>query len=136
LKAQSDRWQTGQFSLVRSELPKLLAHGVLERKLVFFATALDLSVPPLVTLTLATLTSFILSLCVAWPLSSNVSMLIGALPMIMLAASVGLAWMAAGKDIVKLSDVAALPLFILTKARQIPQSISGRMDFWKRTDRF
>jgi cellulose synthase/poly-beta-1,6-N-acetylglucosamine synthase-like glycosyltransferase len=117
-RAQRTRWEHGHLTLLAREVPRLMVQAIARREPRLAALALDLSVPPLALLLLATL-----AIAPAEPL-----------PAALLASAVLAAWVRHGRDI-PLAALAAAPLYALAKIPLYSRFLCKRQVEWVRTRR-
>jgi cellulose synthase/poly-beta-1,6-N-acetylglucosamine synthase-like glycosyltransferase len=118
LRAQRTRWEHGHLAVLLSEVPILLLEALARRDARLAALALDLAVPPLALLALATL-----ALCAVQPL-----------PAALLGAAVLLAWARHARDI-PLASLARAPLYALEKLPLYWRFVLKRQVEWVRSRR-
>jgi len=133
---QRRRWEHGQLAILLGTAPRLLARGVLERDPGLVALALDAAVPPLALFVLlqgaATTGAVLLAVAGGGTLPVAIALSGSAL----VALGLGAAWLAHGRGVLPLADLAKIPRYVLWKlplygsfARQGPHRE------WERTER-
>ncbi len=136
MRGQRRRWEYGHISTLIERAPKLITHGIAQRRLKLLAMGLDLLVPPLALL--AILLSALVGLSCWWALSGGslapLSLVTTALMLVGL--GVLLAWLKFGRQVLPARYLFALPFYILWK---VPLYLSflvrGRQSGWERTER-
>jgi cellulose synthase/poly-beta-1,6-N-acetylglucosamine synthase-like glycosyltransferase len=135
-RKQRSRWEHGQLTTVRGQVPRMLREGLKRGRLDLLSIAADLSVPPLALL--------VALLCVAWTFT-GLALLVGAsvLPfgivtscLLSVGSLVLISWLRFGRAMLPAKYVLAIPLYVLWK---IPVYASyvlrGGEKKWERTER-
>lgn len=135
-KGQRTRWEHGHLSLIREQVPGLLAHAIVRRDLAALGLALDLAVPPLAFLVGTLGGVFIVLVGSGLFLLAPVTTAITGLSL----GAVGIAVLAArsthASDLVSLRDLAAVPRYIAWKLPLYTRFFQGREEkSWVRTAR-
>ena len=133
--AQRTRWEHGHLSVIASGAPRLLAGAVTRRRLDLAAMALDLCVPPLASLALAT--SAICALAaLLYLLTGKIAPLLVALAAaVAMGLAIGLAWRSFGRGILSLADLLAAPGYALAKLPIYARVLTRRQQEWIRARR-
>jgi cellulose synthase/poly-beta-1,6-N-acetylglucosamine synthase-like glycosyltransferase len=135
-RKQRSRWEHGQLTTVRGQVPRLLREALQRRRLDLLSIALDLSVPPL-----ALLVSLLVLACTVTGLAqlvgaSLVAFAIAASCLVAVGTLVILSWLRFGRAMLPAKYVLAIPLYVLWK---IPVYASyvfrGGEKKWERTER-
>jgi cellulose synthase/poly-beta-1,6-N-acetylglucosamine synthase-like glycosyltransferase len=134
---QRRRWEHGQLLTLIRQSPRLIGYGLLRLRPSLLALGLDLMVPPLALLVLAS--AMVLLLLTAVTLLAGTT---PAAPALMFAAltaiglGVGLSWLRFGRSTLPFKYVAVIPLYVVWK---IPLYLSfflrKRQKTWERTER-
>jgi cellulose synthase/poly-beta-1,6-N-acetylglucosamine synthase-like glycosyltransferase len=135
-RKQRSRWEHGQLTTVRGQVPRMLREALQRRRLDLLSIALDLSVPPL-----ALLVSLLVLACTVTGLAqlvgaSLVAFAIAASCLVAVGTLVILSWLRFGRAMLPAKYVLAIPLYVLWK---IPVYASyvfrGGEKKWERTER-
>lgn len=133
---QRHRWEKGQLDNVVELVPGAMATALRTGSVALAALAIDLTVPPLSLLVLAT--AFCLALGAgAWLLgASSAVLVIPALTAMLLVLGVAGAWLAVGRDVFPFRHLLRLPLHVVEKLGIYRSIALGRTtSSWIRTDR-
>jgi cellulose synthase/poly-beta-1,6-N-acetylglucosamine synthase-like glycosyltransferase len=135
-KGQSKRWEHGHLAMILSEAPKLLVKGITRLSLSTTAMALDLSIPPLALL-VAFIVGFTGLLGVTYWMFGIAMMAfqISLLSIVVLTLAILLAWWGWGKQILSLSSMLFIPVYILLKIPNYFSFIFKRQSTWNKTKR-
>jgi cellulose synthase/poly-beta-1,6-N-acetylglucosamine synthase-like glycosyltransferase len=135
-RAQRQRWEQGHISLILSSTPKLLLRAIKQRDLKLCAAALDLAVPPL---------SLLVSILAAAAIGTALAPIMGlsekpffitAACLLLAVASIILAWVKHGRDILPLDAVVLIIPYLANKFSFYTALAAGhRVSRWVRTDR-
>jgi cellulose synthase/poly-beta-1,6-N-acetylglucosamine synthase-like glycosyltransferase len=135
-RTQRQRWEHGHISLILSAAPNLIYAAIKRRDIKLFATALDLSVPPL---------SLLISVLTAAAVGTAIAAITGpsAMPFFLIAtclalvaAAVLLAWIKYGRDVLPLRDLVLIVPYLAKKLSLYSDLATGRRVLsWIRTDR-
>lgn len=132
---QRTRWEHGHLGMIVREAPRLVWEAMRRRDVRLLAMALDLAVPPL---------AFLGMLVGAMTVVTGVATLAGspAAPfhvalsaLALLVAAVLVAWVGWGRRILSLRELAALPVYVLTKVPLYLLFWARRQTEWVRTRR-
>ena len=135
-RAQRQRWEQGHISLILSAAPNLIYAAIKGRDIKLFATALDLSVPPL-SLLISVLTAAVVGTAIAaiTGLSAKPFFLIAAC-LVLVAAAVLLAWIKHGRDVLRPRDLVLIVHYLAKKLSLYAAMVTGRRVLqWIRADR-
>lgn len=132
---QRARWETGHLNTIVKYLPRLLFEAVARADYILLAAVLDAAVPPLSFLALLIGAFTLLALPVA--ILGGATALLGLATIIVLlfAAAILLAWWRAGRDVISLYELAAVPGYILSKVGLYGRVLIGRKVGWIRSKR-
>lgn len=135
-RKQRSRWEHGQLTTVRGQVPRMLREAIQRRRLDLLSIALDLSVPPL---------ALLVSLLVLGCTVTGLALLVGAsvVPFAIVAGclfAVGtlviLSWLRFGRAMLPAKYVLAIPLYVLWKIPVYASYIfRGGEKKWERTER-
>jgi cellulose synthase/poly-beta-1,6-N-acetylglucosamine synthase-like glycosyltransferase len=135
-RAQRQRWEQGHISLILSGAPRLLLRAVKQRDLRLCAVALDLAVPPL-----SLLISITALACVGMASATIMGLsekpfFLSAACLFLSAASIVLAWIKHGRDILPPSAVVLIAPYLASKFKFYTALAAGRrVARWVRADR-
>jgi hypothetical protein len=131
---QRRRWEHGHLSVMLSGVPRLLG-AALRGRLSALALALEVGVPPLSALLLAT--SVVLALLVAWGVAGG-----SWLPAVVLGGASALcvlgltaAWLRFGRATLPAATLVRTPLYVLRKVPLYLGFLTRPQSDWVRTDR-
>jgi cellulose synthase/poly-beta-1,6-N-acetylglucosamine synthase-like glycosyltransferase len=134
--AQRTRWEHGHLALILSEFPRLLLLAARRWDGGLLALALDLCVPPLALVTLATFALWILALLDAVVLGSRSPwLLMSVAPPCFLLAALVLAWRRFGRNTVSVRELAGFAAYTFGKAPLYAKFIVSRQTSWVRAKR-
>ena len=132
---QRTRWEHGHIETILREVPPLLRAALARRDARLLGLALDLAVPPLALLAGLLALDGLLSLA-GWLLGGTVAALgLAAALLCTFFCSVLLAWAGRGRDLVRLTELLAVPWYIVAKLPIYLRFIVRRQKDWVRTDR-
>jgi hypothetical protein len=133
---QRRRWEHGQLAILLGTAPRLLLAGLRRRNAGLVALGLDALVPPLALFVVLQGGALGLSLVVALAGGSLVPLAVSAIGTSALALGVGAAWITRGRDVLRLSDLAAIPGYVLWKLPLYGSFVKkGAHREWERTER-
>jgi cellulose synthase/poly-beta-1,6-N-acetylglucosamine synthase-like glycosyltransferase len=134
-RSQRRRWEHGHLYTMFTQAPRLLAHGLIRRKLSLLTMALDLAIPPLSFLMLGLIAilgaSGALQLAGGSPWPAGVTLA----AMMMMGTAVFAGWARFARHAVPLSAMLAAPLYILWKLPIYVGFVVRRETRWVRTER-
>jgi cellulose synthase/poly-beta-1,6-N-acetylglucosamine synthase-like glycosyltransferase len=133
---QKTRWEHGHLSMILAEMPELFLNGVIKRDINLIAMALDLAVPPLALLVVFVLgyLGFISILFFIFEIGL-LGFAFTLLAFIVLIMSIAIAWLGWGKNIISLSSMLYIPIYIIQKVPYYFKFIFKRQKTWNKTDR-
>lgn len=134
-RLQRTRWEHGHMGMiVRHGLP-LLWQGLVQRDRMLIALALDLCVPPVALLTIATLALFIVAAC-AWLVFGWLTpLLVAGINMLALTLAVLLAWRQFGRSVLSLHDLFSSLVYVFWKIPLYLKFFVNRQVEWVRAKR-
>jgi cellulose synthase/poly-beta-1,6-N-acetylglucosamine synthase-like glycosyltransferase len=133
--AQRKRWEHGHLGLIlRMALP-LLVDGIRRRNLNLVAMSLDMSVPPLALLFLASVTVFLLCALLYGVHNLVLPLWMASAALVLLSLSTLLAWTRYGRHIVGIRELAFAPVYALMKIPLYLAFIVRRQVEWVRSAR-
>lgn len=133
-KSQRVRWEHGHLGMI-SQVPGLIIKSISRRNLGLFVLALDLSVPPLALLVITLFFFFIVTLGFALSTSLLQPLVFSIMLLVLLISSVFLAWGKYATEVISLSDMLFVPVYILKKIPVYVRFIYARERRWIRTSR-
>jgi cellulose synthase/poly-beta-1,6-N-acetylglucosamine synthase-like glycosyltransferase len=134
---QRRRWEHGHLHVLTVYAPRLLAAGIVRRKVDLLALGLDLAVPPLALLVLAqlgllTITGLLAILRVA----SLVPVSLAAAGLILTSFFVAATWSRFGRQTVSLKHLLLVPVYLIWKIPlYVDLALRGKTKKWERTAR-
>jgi cellulose synthase/poly-beta-1,6-N-acetylglucosamine synthase-like glycosyltransferase len=132
---QRTRWEHGHLEMILREVPALLRGALARRDGLLLGMALDLAVPPLALL-VGLLGLDVLLALIGWAIGGSGAMALAASGLLAIfVLAVLLAWSTCGRDIVRLSELLAVPWYVLAKVPLYLRFIFRRQRDWVRTDR-
>jgi cellulose synthase/poly-beta-1,6-N-acetylglucosamine synthase-like glycosyltransferase len=133
---QRQRWESGHLQTLARYVPKLLAKAFAQGRPKLLLSALDLAIPPLamhVTLLLGGCVLGLLGWILGWsplPAAAFMAEVLGT------AATIGLVWFVAGRDVMRYQDWLSLPGYVLSKIPGYLRLLGRNRHLdWKKTDR-
>lgn len=133
--SQRSRWEHGHLEMILVEVPRLVKEFFKQGRLSLLALALDISIPPLSLLIM----TWLISMLVTW-----LAILVGVswLPAIavttagvFLLSGVFLAWFKFGRSDLALTNLLAIPLYVLSKIPIYLKFLVKPQSRWLRTER-
>ncbi len=133
---QKVRWEHGHLAMIFAESPRLLGHGILKRDINLLAMAFDLAVPPLALLVMlllgfAGITGAILMLYDVGQLAFQLTLF----SLAGLTGAIAIAWWGWGKNIISLSTLLLVPIYIILKIPHYVKFLFKRQKTWNKTER-
>jgi len=135
IQSQRTRWEHGHLSTILSDVPSLLFQSILRSDGRLLALALDLSVPPLALLSLATSALWAASALLYAFSNARLPLELTTATMVLLTMSVLLSWARYGRNIVSLRDLILSPVYALWKIPLYARFIGARQLDWVRSKR-
>ena len=132
---QRTRWEHGHLDMILREVPGMLRGALARGDGRLLGMELDLAVPPLALLAGLLCVDWLLAIA-GWCLGANGTIL--AWPTALLAvfvATVLMAWVALGRDLVRLVELLSVPWYIAAKLPLYVRFFVRRQRDWVRTDR-
>lgn len=135
LQSQRTRWEHGHLAMMLRDGPGLLADGIARRNAALIALTLDMCVPPLALLVLATLALGAAGAAL-WIWSGAALPWALALPgPVLLGVAVLAAWMRFGRSILRWQELAYAPVYALVKIPLYLKFVVRRQVAWVRSER-
>lgn len=135
LTTQRTRWEHGHLGVILGDTPKLLVESMTKGNGNLLAMTLDLLVPPLALLTLALVAAFGLSWLVFLLAGILAPALIATAGVLLLAATILLAWSQFGREIISFSALMYAPFYALKKIPLYIGFLLKRQVEWVRSKR-
>jgi cellulose synthase/poly-beta-1,6-N-acetylglucosamine synthase-like glycosyltransferase len=133
---QRRRWEHGQLAVLLGTAPRLLGAGLRRGNAGLVALGLDALVPPLALFVMLEGGALALGVAVALTGGGTVPLGLAALGSTALAVGVSAAWVTRGRDLVRLSDLLAIPSYVLWKLPLYGSFVrKGAHREWERTER-
>jgi cellulose synthase/poly-beta-1,6-N-acetylglucosamine synthase-like glycosyltransferase len=135
LASQRTRWETGHFSIIRDFGPQVFREAVRQRSWRLLGMALDVSVPPLVSLILASLVALLMAS--AWSLFTwrTSPMLFACVPLLLIVLSTMAAWWQVGRHHFGALELLSVPAYIFGKIPLYMSALAKKPTGWIRTRR-
>jgi hypothetical protein len=133
---QRQRWESGHLQTLAHYLPRLLARALVQARPRLLLSACDLGIPPLALhVSMLGAGALVSGLGAALGASSWPLLLFGA-ELVATAASVFVAWLAVGRDIMSAGDWLTLPGYVFAKIPRYLRLLGRRGDHeWNKTER-
>jgi glycosyltransferase involved in cell wall biosynthesis len=133
---QKVRWEHGHLAMILEESPRLFIHGIMKRDINLLAIAFDLAVPPLALLVMllfgyAGMTGAILILYDVGHLAFQLTLF----SLAILTGAIAIAWWGWGKNIISLSTLLLVPVYIILKIPHYVKFLFNRQKTWNKTER-
>ncbi len=133
---QKIRWEHGHLAMILAEAPRLFAHSLLKRDFNLLAMAFDLTVPPLALLVMlllsyAGVTGAVFVLYDVGYLALQLTLS----SLIILMIAIAVAWCGWGKNIISLSTLLFVPIYVLLKIPHYIKFLFNRQKTWNKTER-
>jgi cellulose synthase/poly-beta-1,6-N-acetylglucosamine synthase-like glycosyltransferase len=133
---QRRRWESGHLQTLARYVPRLLARAFSQGKPRLLLSAVDLAIPPLAMH--VTLLAFACALSLAGRLlgTSVLPFALFAAEIVGVAASIGLVWLVAGRDVIRVADWLSLPVYVIAKIPGYLRLVGSKRRLgWKKTER-
>lgn len=134
-KQQRIRWEHGHLKTLKTQVPRLLAAAIRQRRFELMALALDLAIPPLALLVLLWVGSCLLALIGFAASGILLPLVISSLSGVFLFAAVLSGWYQFGRSLVPLSALLSVPFYVLWKVPLYFAFLFRPQAKWVRTDR-
>jgi cellulose synthase/poly-beta-1,6-N-acetylglucosamine synthase-like glycosyltransferase len=133
---QRRRWEHGELSILLGTAPRLLAKGLLRGEPGLIALALDAAVPPLAFLVLLQGATTAAGATLVLVGGSSVPLMLSLGSAALLGVGLSAAWVAHGRELLPLADLAKIPRYVLWKLPLYATFLrKGAHSEWERTDR-
>lgn len=134
-KSQRTRWEHGYLHSIVSHAPRLVYQSMRQRDVALLGMTLDLIVPPLSLLMLATIISLMLATLVLLESGAIAPFIVGSAVAAVFALSVLVLWSRFGRDLCSFEELLKVPVYVVAKIPLYLKFISNRERAWVRTDR-
>jgi cellulose synthase/poly-beta-1,6-N-acetylglucosamine synthase-like glycosyltransferase len=134
-RTQRTRWEHGHLEMILRQTPPLLRAALSQRDARLLGMALDLAVPPLALLAGLLFLDALLASGGRLLGAGDGAPVLAATLLIAFCAAVLLAWLARGRDLVRLTELLAVPWYVMAKVPIYLRFIRRRQTDWVRTDR-
>lgn len=135
-RSQRRRWEGGRFALARTHVPRLLGLAVKRRDPLLLDLAMDLIVPPLSYLALASLVGAVWSgLAFSYGIGGRSAFVLWATSAACLLVYVGRGWALSGVGARGFVDLARAPFYLLWKVSMLFERAQPAKEEWVRTSR-
>jgi cellulose synthase/poly-beta-1,6-N-acetylglucosamine synthase-like glycosyltransferase len=135
LSTQRERWEHGHLEMISQAGGPLLLAALAQGNWRLLGMALDLCIPPLTSLLLLAGLTASLGAVAAWWAQQWAVLILAAAPLLALVLSGGVAWYAAGRDLLPPSALGHMVRYVLAKMPVYARFFSGRQSSWIRTRR-
>jgi cellulose synthase/poly-beta-1,6-N-acetylglucosamine synthase-like glycosyltransferase len=133
---QRRRWEHGELSILLGTAPRLLAKGLLRGEPGLIALALDAAVPPLAFLVLLQGATTVAGATLVLVGGTSVPLMLSLGSAALLGVGLSAAWVAHGREVLPLADLAKIPRYVLWKLPLYATFLrKGAHSEWERTDR-
>jgi cellulose synthase/poly-beta-1,6-N-acetylglucosamine synthase-like glycosyltransferase len=133
---QRRRWEHGQLAILLGTAPRLLARGLLDGNAGLVALALDASVPPLALFVTLQGAVTVGTAAIALVGGSTLPLAVALSGSALVGLGLGAAWLAHGRSVLPLADLAKIPSYILWKMPLYGSfARKGAHREWERTER-
>jgi cellulose synthase/poly-beta-1,6-N-acetylglucosamine synthase-like glycosyltransferase len=135
-ESQRQRWEHGHVDMIVTEAPRLIKAGITQANFKLLALVIDMAVPPLVLLGLTVIAVVAVGAVAAVLGFSSLALVIAMASLAAFAASLFMAWLKCGTDILPLGALVGSVPYILAKFRRHSRlPARGGSSPWIRTDR-
>jgi cellulose synthase/poly-beta-1,6-N-acetylglucosamine synthase-like glycosyltransferase len=135
-RTQRERWEGGHISMILTTFPRLFRKAIAHRDWNLLALTLDLAVPPLSLLAILVIGMFAVAASYEILGFSSLALTMSAATLMAFVLAAFLAWLKCGRDIVPVSAVLSIALYILGKLGIYRVKLLNKTDAqWIRTDR-
>jgi cellulose synthase/poly-beta-1,6-N-acetylglucosamine synthase-like glycosyltransferase len=134
-QSQRTRWEHGHLKTLLTQVPRLLKGAIAQQRLDLLGLALDLCVPPLSLLVLLWGGVFLFALVSAFLGMAALPVQVLALEGALLLIAIGLAWGQFARDLIPLTMLLTIPLYIVSKVPLYFRFLTQPQQKWIRTER-
>ena len=133
--SQRRRWEHGHLGMIIGQAPAILMKSIAHKNMSLFVLTLDLIIPPLTLLAILVLLIFGVSIAAMLVGDVYVAFYLSGITLILFVASVFVAWMGYGRNLLSFREILLSPIKIILKIPFYLQFIANRQKKWIRTDR-
>lgn len=134
-RSQRTRWEHGYLHSIVTHAPRLAYESIRQRNLALLGMTLDLVVPPLSLLMLATIISWMLATLVLLGSGAIAPFIVSSAVAGIFALAVSLLWSRFGRDLCSVQELLKVPFYVIVKIPLYLKFIANRQRAWVRTDR-
>lgn len=135
VQSQRTRWEHGHLGMILTDGPNRLFTALRMRNLDLMALVLDMCVPPLALLTLLATLLAVIGAVLMWATGAALPWGLAILNVLILGLAVLLAWLAYGRHILSLGNLAFAPFYALAKIPLYLKFMCKRQVDWVRSKR-
>jgi cellulose synthase/poly-beta-1,6-N-acetylglucosamine synthase-like glycosyltransferase len=134
-QTQRTRWEHGHLALIPEYLPRLIAGALRDRSFLLLALAIDLCIPPMSLLLISLILIQSSNLCWLLWADAIAPFLVSSLALLLIVASLALAWWRFGRDVISPRDILLAPAYCVGRLPSLLRYFVHRQVDWIRTDR-
>ena len=134
-KTQRTRWEHGHLMTITQQVPKLIKESIIKRDWRVLGLALDLGVPPLSMLIMASVIGLLLLGVYSLFSQTYTAFVILFTSLLFFVPTLILVWWRFGKDYLTAKEISAIPSYIFSKLEVYKSFIFNRQKAWIRTER-
>lgn len=135
MQSQRTRWEHGHLNMMLKEGPGQLVKGIAGMNIGLAALVIDMFIPPLALLTLATSALFLLGSILWWATGDAWPWAVALVNLGLLSVAVLLAWARFGRGIIDFSQLAYAPIYAMAKVPLYLKFMVKRQVSWVRSKR-
>jgi len=133
---QRKRWEQGHLAMIVTAAPRLVYEAIERRNFYLLALLIDMAVPPLSLLGLLVIGMLVIASSATLIGFSAAAMLVSSTSFAAFALAIFLAWLTHGRDVLPLTGIFLIPLYVIRKLPLYHRILSDKTDAqWIRTDR-
>lgn len=133
--SQRTRWEHGHLTTLKTQVPRLLAAAITQRRFDLLALALDLSVPPLSLLVMLWLGLAIAATVLLGLGGSSLPLVVTLIQAGLMGMAIAIAWSRFGQSVLPAKHLLSIPLYLLWKIPLYLKFIVRPQRQWVRTER-
>jgi cellulose synthase/poly-beta-1,6-N-acetylglucosamine synthase-like glycosyltransferase len=133
--SQRTRWEHGHLQTIFQQVPKLIKESFIRKNWRLFALALDIGVPPLSLTVMISLCGLLALAFLALITGTSTAFVILLISFIYFAIMLAGIWRTHGQTYLSAKELAAIPLYVISKLSIYLTFLSKRQKEWVRTDR-
>ncbi len=135
VRTQRTRWEHGHLGVILAQAPAMFIRSLVSLNINLFFMALDLCVPPLALLSMVVAFAWTIGVLMMAAGIARLPFELASAAVLMLGASILLAWLTYGRRIISLAGLAMVPLYALGKLPIYARFLIGRQVQWVRSKR-